>query len=295
MRVCSILLSFGGRPTYPTVARLAKARNIRVLASRESGTRVALCIDLMDAGSAADSTLPRPLPSLGEAWLYLRNNGVARSLGKFLATYVAGRQRWYMTREDLLRYLDGPPTAGTEEFRFATADDLPRMRVFTRRMTPAILAEWCGPRYFFFLTLIDGQPVSYRCLSTLIHPGVAGYVRLRPDQIFMVDEFTVPTFRRRGITRRMAMAMAPAPVARGFREVVGIHRVDNRDTIAAAEAKGIPRIGIVTRWCLAWHVWFTFAAVPSRPTSVPVAIQDAPGTGDPELIGRDLLEGYVTR
>ena len=111
---------------------------------------------------------------------------------------------------------------------------------------------------------------------TLIHPGVEGFVRLRPDQIFMVDEFTAPPFRRRGITRRMAAAMAPALVARGFREVVGIHRVDNHDTIAAVEAKGIPRVGTVTRWCVPWHVWFTFEAAPSRPTAMPVAILRVP-------------------
>jgi hypothetical protein len=70
----------------------------------------------------------------------------------------------------------------------------------------------------------DGQPVSYRCLSALIHPGVEGLVRLRPDQIFMVDEFTVTAFRRRGITRRMAIAMASGLIAQGFHEVVGIHR-----------------------------------------------------------------------
>jgi hypothetical protein len=45
--------------------------------------------------------------------------------------------------------------------------------------------------------------------------GVEGFVRLRPDQIFMVDEFTIPAFRRRGITRRMAIAMAPAVFAQG--------------------------------------------------------------------------------
>ena len=206
----------------------------------------------------------------------MRNNGLAHSLGKFLATYVAGRQRWYMTSEDLQRYLDWPAPAGSEEFRFAAAADLPAMGAFTGRMTPEILAEWCGPRYFFFLTLIDGQPVSYRCLSTLVHPGVEGFVRLRPDQIFMVDEFTVPAFRRRGITRRMAAAMTPTLVARGFREVVGIHRVDNGDTIAATEAKGIPRVGTVTRWCVPWQVWFTFEAAPSRPTPVPVTILDVP-------------------
>jgi hypothetical protein len=69
-------------------------------------------------------------------------------------------------------------------------------------------------------------------------------VRRRPDQIFMVDEFTIPAFRRRGITRRMAIAMAPAVFAQGFHEVVGIHRVDNDDTVAAAAAKGIRRTGM---------------------------------------------------
>jgi hypothetical protein len=229
------------------------------------------------------SSLRRPLPSAREAWLYLRNNGVARSVGKFLATYVAGRQRWYMTSEDVRQDLDAPSAAGAEEFRFATAADLPRLGAFTQRMTPAILTQWCGPQYLFFLTLIDGQPVSYRCLSTLVHPGVEGFVRLRPDQIFMVDEFTVPAFRRRGITRRMAIAMAPALVAQGFHEVVGIHRVDNDDTIAAAAAKGIPRTGTVTRWCLPGRVWFTFESAPSR-SSNPVTVLDATlATGNPPL------------
>jgi hypothetical protein len=83
----------------------------------------------------------------------------------------------------------------------------------------------------------------------------------------------------------MAAAMAPTLVARGFREVVGIHRVDNDDTIAAAEAKGIPRVGTITRWCVPWHVWFTFEAAPSRPTSVPGPILDVPvaTTGSPPL------------
>jgi len=220
----------------------------------------------------------RPLPSPREAWLYLRNNGLARSLGKFLATYVAGRQSWYMTSEDLRPYLGQPISARTEEFRFATTADLPRMGAFARRMTPAILAQWCGPSYCFFLTLIDGQPVSYRCLSALVHPGVAGFVRLRPDQIFMVDEYTVPAFRRRGITRRMAIAMAPALAARGFREVVGVHRVDNDDTIAATAAKGIPRTGTVTRWCVPGRVWFTWQPAPSHPTTVPAPILDVPVT-----------------
>jgi len=75
----------------------------------------------------------------------------------------------------------------------------------------------------------------------------------------MVDEFTDPPFRRRGITRRMAGAMTPWLLARGIRKVVGVHRVDNHDTIAAARAKGIPRVGTVTRTRLLWKVWFDWS------------------------------------
>jgi len=198
------------------------------------------------------------LPSTSEALLYLRNNGLRRSVAKAMTGYIAGRQRWHMTREDLTRYVGQAVEDAGFEYRFARRDDVPRMQGFTRRMSPGILALWCGADYYFFLTLRDGEPVSYRCLSRLVHPGVVGFVRLRPDQIFMVDEYTIPEYRRRGITRQMAIAMAPFLSELGFREVLGIHRTDNDDTIAAARAKGIPRIGTVTRRCLLWRITFSY-------------------------------------
>ena len=198
------------------------------------------------------------LPSASEALLYLRNNGLRRSVAKAMTGYIAGQQRWYMTREDLTRYAGQEVDDAGFEYRFARRDDVPRMQGFTRRMSPGILTLWCGADYHFFLTLRDGEPVSYRCLSRLIHPGVVGFVRLRPDQIFMVDEYTVPAYRRRGITRQMAIAMTPFLFELGFREVLGIHRIDNDDTIAAARAKGIPRIGTVTRTCFLWRITFSY-------------------------------------
>jgi GNAT superfamily N-acetyltransferase len=198
------------------------------------------------------------LPSASEALLYVRNNGLRRSIAKAMTGYIAGRQRWYMTREDLTRYVGQTVEESDFEYRFARRDDVPRMEALTRRMSPGILALWCGADYYFFLTLRDGQPVSYRCLSRLVHPGVVGFVRLRSDQIFMVDEYTVPEFRRRGITRQMAIAMAPLLLELGYREVLGIHRTDNHDTVAAARAKGIPRIGTVTRTCLLWRITFSY-------------------------------------
>jgi hypothetical protein len=64
----------------------------------------------------------------------------------------------------------------------------------------------------------------------------------------------------------MASAVAPAVFAQGH-EVVGIHRVDNDDTVAAAAAKGIQRTGMVTRWCLPGRAWFSHSR-PSRAAGV---------------------------
>lgn len=198
------------------------------------------------------------LPSVHEIRLYLRNNGVRRSLLKGVTAYVAGRQRWYLTQEDLGTYIGQPIRGNGFQFRRARLGEVPHMKGLMERMPEAVLRRWCGPGYFFFVTWKDGEAVSYRCLSTYVHPGVRDFVRLAPQQLFMVDEYTVPKYRRRGITRQMAFAMAPWVVGQGFREVLGIHRTDNHDTVAAARAKGVTRLGTITRSRLLWNTWYSY-------------------------------------
>jgi hypothetical protein len=224
-------------------------------------------------------------PSFEEARLYLRHNGPWRSLAKFLGGYVAGRQRWHVTLEDLGDYTGPSPSADGLELRFARLEDVPSMGRFTTRMAPSVLRAWCGPGYYFFIAVIGGEPVSYRCLSTRLHPGVSELIRLAPGQLFMVDEFTDPAFRRRGITRQLAIGMMPKLQELGIREVLGVHRTDNHDTIAAASKKGIPRLGTITRYRMLWKVWFDY-----------VDAQDGAATvlerGDSEL-GPELSEPGV--
>jgi len=193
-----------------------------------------------------------------EIWLYSLNNGLWRSLLKGLAVYFVGRQRWYLTREDLTTYAGRPVEAPGFEFRPARLAEVPRMRPFMERMPEAVLRRWCDPGYYFFVTWKGDEVVSYRCLSTYVHPGVDGFVRLALGQLFMVDEFTVPRHRRRGITRQMAYAMNPWVLGAGFHEVLGVHRTDNYDTIAATRAKGVTRLGTITRWRLLAHTIFRF-------------------------------------
>lgn len=219
------------------------------------------------------------LPSLEEMRLYLRHNGPWRSLTKFLAGYVAGRQCWHVTLEDLREYRGRPLASDGVELRFARLEDVPLMERFTARITPAVLRAWCGPSYYFFIALIDGEPVSYRCLSTRLHPGVSELIRLAPGQVFMVDEYTDPAFRRRGITRQLAIGMAPRLAELGIHEVLGIHRTDNADTIAAARKKGIPRLGTIKRYRLFWKVWFDY--VDAGDAAVLALDHRGPSLGEP--------------
>jgi hypothetical protein len=207
--------------------------------------------------SSARMSLLSP-PSFAEARLYVRHNGAWRSLTKFLGGYVIGRQSWHVTLEDLRDHAGRSLSAEGVELRHARLEDVPRMTRFATRIAPSILRAWCGPEYYFFIALIEGEPVSYRCLSTRLHPGVAELIRLEPGQLFMVDEFTDPAFRRRGITRQLAVGMMPRLQELGIREVLGIHRTDNDDTIAAARKKGIPRLGTITRCRVLWKVWFDY-------------------------------------
>jgi hypothetical protein len=195
-----------------------------------------------------------------EIWLYLLNNGLWRSLVKGLAVYVAGRQRWYLTREDLTAYVGQTVDAPGFDFRRVQLADVARMRPFMERMPEPVLRRWCEPGYFFFVTWSGDEVVSYRCLSSYVHPGVEGFVRLAPWQLFMVDEYTVPKYRRRGITRQMAYAMNPWMMSLGYNEVLGVHRTDNYDTIAATRAKGVARLGTITRSRLFWSTRVSFEA-----------------------------------
>lgn len=207
-----------------------------------------------------------------EIWLYFLNNGLWRSLAKGLAVYLIGRQRWYLTREDLITYAGSPVDAPGYTFRRAELADIPRMGPFMERMPEGVLRRWCEPGYYFFVTWKGEDVVSYRCLSTFVHPGVDGFFRLQPKQLFMVDEFTVPQYRRRGITRQMAYAMNPWVLSCGFNEVLGVHRTDNHDTIAATRAKGVTRMGTITRWRLFTTTRFSFEPEPgAMPAVEPLA------------------------
>ena len=198
--------------------------------------------------------------TLAEARSYLRTRGFRGAFEKALASYVAGRQTWYLTIEDLTHWVDAPVAATGLEIRAARRDDLPHMQRFHARQPAAVLESWLGADYFFFIALSAGDPITYRCVSTRVHPALLDSLALNRDQLFMVDEFTDPPYRRRGITRQIAIATNAVLMDHGYRQVIGIHRPDNRDTIAATRAKNIPTVATVRRYRLGPKSWVTYEA-----------------------------------
>jgi hypothetical protein len=208
------------------------------------------------------------IPTASEARLYLRTRGVRATIRKALAAYVIGRLEWWVTVENLAQWHGVPLETAGLEIRLARPDDLPMMHRFEVREPQDVLRRWLGPDFFFFIALDAGEPISYRCLSRrIVHPAVAGHFVLGPHQLFMVDEFTAAPYRRRGITRQLAIAMNPLVLAHGYREVIGLHKPDNVDTVAATRAKNIPTVGRLRRYRVGPVSWFTYApsALAERP------------------------------
>jgi len=52
--------------------------------------------------------------------------------------------------------------------------------------------------------------------------------------------------------------MNPWVVGLGYHEVLGVHRRDNHETIAATRAKGVIRLGTITRWRVFRDTRFSF-------------------------------------
>jgi hypothetical protein len=221
-----------------------------------------------------------PIPTVGEALTYLRTQGIGSAWRKLLSTYLLGRAQWYLTIEKLSQWVGAPREPNGLEFRAATLADMERMSGFTARQHEKTLRAWCRHDHYFFIALHDREAVSYRCLSRRVHAAVNGVVTLRPQQLFMVDEYTVPAFRRRGITRQLAIAMNPVVFRAGYREVVGIHWTDNENTRAATRAKGIATIGMLTRRQRGRTTEFTYEAfVPDIDPPLSAEVQQIPAPG----------------
>lgn len=171
---------------------------------------------------------------------------LATAARKFLHGYVYGSRRMYLSRSDPGVVANQPlePVEGLEIQRVRPDHTL---TTFFPHLTPSTISRWQRPEFFVFLLVLGGQPVGYRCLSTEAAPSLRQFLRLRPDQLFTLDIFTQPDFRRRGLTRPLKVVAARQLMQRGYREIWSVQRTTNYDTVVAAERTGTVRVGTLIR------------------------------------------------
>lgn len=191
---------------------------------------------------------------------YVRNRGIRRACSTAITAFLVGRRRWLVTCEDLTRWDGAQPDVPGVEFRLTGREDIPRLRRLSR--WPADGPEaWLESGRYLFLALQGGDVVAYRGLTADAHPLVSKVLQLREDQIYEADVYTVPAHRRRGISRALNIAAAPFLIARGYRQAIGLQRLNAREAIFASRAKGIPHIGLVSRTNVLGWGWLRFDPV----------------------------------
>ena len=209
---------------------------------------------------------------------FARGRGVVAAVRKAVGMYVAGRQSWYVIAEDLAHPVEAGADAAALDVRLATAGDLDWLASLGHH-DRSTFNRWLEADHFLFVAFTGGQPLGFRCVSTKPAPWLAGYFRLRPDQLYGIDIFTAPARRRAGLARAIFARTSPLLYARGFRELVGVQRLDNADSIAALARCGFVRTGCLTRHRFLWRVWFSFAPADEAPAR-------ASRHGEPALAGR---------
>lgn len=210
-----------------------------------------------------------PWDALREAVHYARERGVRSFLAKAVRSYVAGTERWYVTRTGLAEWAGVPRRDPTLEVRLARPEDVPHLAKHGRQL-PQTLARWLAPPYVFFVAARDGMPIAFRCASTTPHRWVAGFFRdLAPDQIYGMDLYIAPEFRHQGITFDLMAVSSRWMAERGYRDLLSIQRLDNEASIALTTTRPIERLGTLTRTCRLGKVTFSFAPVPSTDRGAP--------------------------
>ena len=102
----------------------------------------------------------------------------------------------------------------------------------------------------------DGQPVAYRCVARTVGPFLKPFLRLRPHQLIVINDYTRPEFRRLGVMGTMRTLVARELVAQGFRESWTTELPTNYATLSGSDRTGIERSTLIRR-CVLGHVRFS--------------------------------------
>jgi hypothetical protein len=172
-----------------------------------------------------------------------------------MAAYVYSRQRMHLTHADLLAMAARPLKTDAVDVRLVRPGD--GLAEAFPDLVPSTVARWSGPGHLWFVAALrDGTPVAYRCVARSAGPLLRPFLRLRPHQLFVVNDYTRPEFRRLGVIGTMRTLVARQLVAQGFRESWATELPTNYATLSGSDRTGIERSTLLRR-CVLGRVRFS--------------------------------------
>jgi hypothetical protein len=168
-----------------------------------------------------------------------RIKGIRKTAGVAFESYVFSYRQYYLSYTPVAGV---PSTAEEAAFhcRLATMNDVERLTVFESYRRQSEFREWLSSGSWVFIALDGELPVAFNVASTddFVQPPFSR-IPLRNHQIWGVDLYTLPSYRRRGAARAVADYKFRFLAEKGFKEYVTFTRADNK----AATAMSTKRAG----------------------------------------------------
>ena len=158
--------------------------------------------------------------------------GIRRTLKVGFESYIFAYQQFSLSYRSLPD-VTFPPEASDFHCRLATINDIERLKVFEPYRRRSEFREWLANGTWVFIAFDGKLPVSFRVASAapFLQPPWSR-ISLQKQQLWVVDAYTLPSYRRRGAAQALVNYRDGFLAARGFRESVSFRRLDN-ETAAA--------------------------------------------------------------
>lgn len=160
----------------------------------------------------------------------VRVKGIRRTVKAGFESYVFAYQQFSVSSRPLVPF----PAEETDfHCRLATMNDLKRLEVFEPYRKRSEFREWITNGSFVFIALDGELPVAFNVASTAAFVQLPfSKIPLQAHQIWGVDLYTLPSYRRRHAARALVSYKYIFLAARGFQELLSFTRTDNKATAA---------------------------------------------------------------
>ena len=154
-------------------------------------------------------------------------------LTAFFRSYVFLYEKRYVFYRQIK--LGDCPSKNTFSYRLTTREDIHAMAVFEPHHTRSEFLKWLDRDCWIFVAFDGSRPISFQCISrTAGSRPPLSWIPLTNEQLWVVDTFTLPEYRRRHVTSNLKDYRDRAVAEWGCREIVSSVLEANTPSLALA-------------------------------------------------------------